>query len=311
MRHGLQGYAGQRPTGPSDRRPGRPVVAVVGAGAAGTLTAIHLVDRAARERRALDIVLLDPRPDIAPRGRLLDHRPAPPAQRPRRRHERPAGRAGPPGRLAARPRPPGRRAGRLRAPRRLRPLPRRDPRRDGRRHPRRRRASTDVSASPHARPVPGGVHLVLAGGSLLAADAVVLAPGIFAPGTAWAPAELRASDRFVADPWAPGALDALDHDRRRRAARRHRAHHGRPRPHPRPARPHPARRLPPRPGARRAHHAVRSRPPRAPSPELAEQRRRPRARPTSRRCAAWCATASPPRCARPATGGRPSTPSGR
>ncbi len=63
MRHGLQGYAGQRPTRPSDRRPGRPVVAVVGAGAAGTLTAIHLVDRASRDRRALDIVLLDPRPD--------------------------------------------------------------------------------------------------------------------------------------------------------------------------------------------------------------------------------------------------------
>ena len=63
----------------------------------------------------------------------------------------------------------------------------------------------------HARPVPGGVHLALADGSVLTADAMVLAPGIFAPGTAWAPDALATSDRFVADPWAPGALDAARH----------------------------------------------------------------------------------------------------
>jgi uncharacterized NAD(P)/FAD-binding protein YdhS len=43
-----------------------------------------------------------------------------------------------------------------------------------------------------------------------AVDAVVLATGIEAPGTAWAPDGLRSSRRFVADPWAPGALDVLD-----------------------------------------------------------------------------------------------------
>ena len=43
-----------------------------------------------------------------------------------------------------------------------------------------------------------------------AVDAVVLATGIEAPGTAWAPDGLRASRRFIADPWAPGALDVLD-----------------------------------------------------------------------------------------------------
>jgi uncharacterized NAD(P)/FAD-binding protein YdhS len=57
--------------------------------------------------------------------------------------------------------------------------------------------------------VPGGVHLALAAGCVLPADAMVLARGISAPGTAWAPAALAASDRFVADPWAPGALDRL------------------------------------------------------------------------------------------------------
>src|SRR6476659_4334421 len=64
MRRGLQGYAGQGPTGPGDRRPASSaVVAVVGAGAAGTLTAIHLVARALRADRALRLVLVDPRPE--------------------------------------------------------------------------------------------------------------------------------------------------------------------------------------------------------------------------------------------------------
>lgn len=54
-----------------------------------------------------------------------------------------------------------------------------------------------------------GLTLRLAGGSELRVDAAVLALGIFAPGQDWVGTELRESGRFVADPWAPGALDAL------------------------------------------------------------------------------------------------------
>ena len=57
--------------------------------------------------------------------------------------------------------------------------------------------------------VTGRPHLALADGSSLQVDAAVLAPGVFAPGTAWAPASLRGSRRFVADPWVPGALAAV------------------------------------------------------------------------------------------------------
>ncbi|MGW7431727.1 FAD/NAD(P)-binding protein [Streptomyces sp. NPDC054861] len=46
-------------------------------------------------------------------------------------------------------------------------------------------------------------------GATLTADSVVLATGPAAGGAGWAPAELRASDRFLAHPWAPGALDAV------------------------------------------------------------------------------------------------------
>ena len=55
----------------------------------------------------------------------------------------------------------------------------------------------------------GMAELVLDDGSLVRADAAVVAPGVFAPGTAWAPAELLDSELFVADPWAPGALDPV------------------------------------------------------------------------------------------------------
>ena len=55
----------------------------------------------------------------------------------------------------------------------------------------------------------GRVDLTLADGTQQRADAAVVAPGVFAPGTAWAPDELVADDLFVADPWAPGALAAV------------------------------------------------------------------------------------------------------
>ncbi|MFD5093989.1 FAD/NAD(P)-binding protein [Amycolatopsis thailandensis] len=54
-----------------------------------------------------------------------------------------------------------------------------------------------------------GLELVLASGSVVTADAAVLALGTFATRTRWAPPWLAGSPRFVADPWLPGALDAV------------------------------------------------------------------------------------------------------
>ena len=67
------------------------------------------------------------------------------------------------------------------------------------------RARARHDPHPHHR-------IALADGTSVVVDHVVLAPGVFAPGTAWAPPALLASDRFVADPWAPGALAAIDDD---------------------------------------------------------------------------------------------------
>ncbi|MEV4949087.1 FAD/NAD(P)-binding protein [Streptomyces sp. NPDC053755] len=60
----------------------------------------------------------------------------------------------------------------------------------------------------------GRLALRLSDGATVTADSVVLATGPASGGSAWAPAELRASDRFLANPWAPGALDAVgeEHD---------------------------------------------------------------------------------------------------
>jgi uncharacterized NAD(P)/FAD-binding protein YdhS len=52
-----------------------------------------------------------------------------------------------------------------------------------------------------------GTTLRLADRSTVDVDAVVLATGTFAPTTSWAPDAL--GDRFVADPWAPGALNGV------------------------------------------------------------------------------------------------------
>ncbi|MFD3975706.1 FAD/NAD(P)-binding protein [Streptomyces cyaneofuscatus] len=76
----------------------------------------------------------------------------------------------------------------------------------------RRRRERVVAAE--SNPATGvGIRVHLHGGGSLDADAVVLALGNQPPGTAWAPAALRASPRFVADPWQPGALAAVPADR--------------------------------------------------------------------------------------------------
>ncbi|MEO3851251.1 FAD/NAD(P)-binding protein [Streptomyces sp. B8F3] len=58
----------------------------------------------------------------------------------------------------------------------------------------------------------GRATLRLADGRTQRADSVVIATGPTPGPRAWAPAALRTSDRFVPDPWAPGALDALAED---------------------------------------------------------------------------------------------------
>ncbi|MDT9687123.1 FAD/NAD(P)-binding protein [Streptomyces sp. P9(2023)] len=58
----------------------------------------------------------------------------------------------------------------------------------------------------------GRFELRLADGGTVTADSVVLATGPAAGTARWAPAELRGSARFIAAPWAPGALDAVGAD---------------------------------------------------------------------------------------------------
>lgn len=61
-----------------------------------------------------------------------------------------------------------------------------------------------------------GVSLSLDDGTTIVGDALVVATGLPAPATAWAPESLQQSERFVADPWAPGALDRIRADDRGR-----------------------------------------------------------------------------------------------
>jgi uncharacterized NAD(P)/FAD-binding protein YdhS len=55
-------------------------------------------------------------------------------------------------------------------------------------------------------------RLRLAGGDVVEVDAAVLALGHLGPELAWAPDALRASSRFIADPWTPGGLDGVPAD---------------------------------------------------------------------------------------------------
>jgi len=58
-----------------------------------------------------------------------------------------------------------------------------------------------------------GVVVEFGDGSRIDADAAVVATGLPTTGTDWAPESLLASPFFVADPWAPGALDVIRRDR--------------------------------------------------------------------------------------------------
>ena len=183
-------------------------VAVVGAGAAGTLTAVQLCETATRRRTPLGLVLLDPAPE-AGRGTAYATRD------PRHRLNVPAGgmscypddpghfarwlcRHGEPSVTAADF------ATRYRYGAYLADtLAQAIVRAQGTVTVRRLRTRAEsCTGTPEGR-----VELHLADGGHLTADSAVLATGPAAPSAGWAPPALRTSARFIAAPWATGALD--------------------------------------------------------------------------------------------------------
>ena len=190
----------------------RPKVVVVGAGAAGSLTALHLARTARRRGTALDLVLLDPAPFRA-RGIAFGTTDD--------RHLLNVPAAG----MSALPEEPGHFvAWRARQHPELLPEPGVfAPRVEwaryldetvglafaaeapvGLRHLRRRAAGLRRDGA--------GIVVTADDGLVHRADAVVLATGERSPGASWAPPALRDSAFFVSDPWAPGALDVVRRD---------------------------------------------------------------------------------------------------
>ncbi|MER6419881.1 FAD/NAD(P)-binding protein [Streptomyces sp. NPDC001137] len=183
-------------------------VAVVGAGAAGTLTAVQLCETATRRRTPLGLVLLDPAPE-AGRGTAYATRD------PRHRLNVPAGG------MSCYPDDPGHftrwlcrhgepsvtaadfatryRYGAYLADTLAQAIVRAQGTVTVRRLRTRAESCTDTPG--------GGLALHLADGGHLAVDSAVLATGPAAPSATWAPPALRTSARFVAAPWATGALD--------------------------------------------------------------------------------------------------------
>ncbi|GAA3807379.1 FAD/NAD(P)-binding protein [Nocardioides panacisoli] len=189
----------------------RPRVVIVGAGAAGSLTALHLVREAGRRSTAVEVVLVDPA-DRWARGTAfgtVDDR-----------HLLNVPAAG----MSALPQDPShfvawrRRHGRSGdtydfAPRREwacyldDTLAEAIGQADGVTVAHRRTRATG------ARLLERGAAVTLADGGELVADAVVVATGLPAAGHDWAPQSLRDSAFFVPDPWAPGALDVVRRSR--------------------------------------------------------------------------------------------------
>ncbi|WP_406320403.1 FAD/NAD(P)-binding protein [Streptomyces sp. NBC_00519] len=183
-------------------------VAVVGAGAAGTLTAVQLCETATRRRTPLDLVLLDPSPE-AGRGTAYTTRD------PRHRLNVPGGG------MSCYPDDPGHftrwlcrhgeptvtaadfatryRYGAYLADTLAQAIVRAQGTVSVRRLRTRAESCTDTPD--------GRVDLHLADGGHLTAHSAVLATGPAAPSAGWAPPALRTSTRFVAAPWSTGALD--------------------------------------------------------------------------------------------------------
>ena len=191
----------------------RQTVVIVGAGAAGTLTAIHLLRAAGRRSSSLEVVLLDPG-DRWGRGvafgthdeaHLLNVPASGMSAFPENpgdfaawnaRHD-PVGDAGPAAFL----------------PRRRFALYLDDTLAQA-------IASTGGGVSLRhvragatgVRRTPTGVTVLTSDGRDLVADAVVVATGLPPVGHGWAPEALQDSAFFVPDPWQPGALDVVRRD---------------------------------------------------------------------------------------------------
>ncbi|MFJ5533515.1 FAD/NAD(P)-binding protein [Streptomyces sp. NPDC093261] len=185
----------------------RHTVAIVGAGAAGALTALQVCETATRRRTPLDLVLIDPAPEA---GRGVAYATADP----RHRLNVPAGG------MSCYPDDPGHltrwlcrhgepavndadfvtryRYGAYLAD----TLGQAVVRAHGVVRVRRVRSRAEGCADTAG----GRLELRLADGGCLTADSAVLATGPAAGNGAWAPPGLRTSPRFVAEPWAPGAL---------------------------------------------------------------------------------------------------------
>lgn len=190
----------------------RPRIVVVGAGAAGTLTALHLLRTAGRRSTGLDVVLVDPA-DRWGRGTAFGT--------PDQAHLLNVTAAG----MSALPEDPGHFVAWL-----DRELPERvDPHSF---QPRHRfalylhdtladaRAAAPLASLHHVRTqaiavgrTAEGVAVRTADGREVTGEALVVATGLPTVGHAWAPQALRDSAFFVPDPWAPGALDVVRRDR--------------------------------------------------------------------------------------------------
>jgi uncharacterized NAD(P)/FAD-binding protein YdhS len=192
----------------------RPTVVVVGAGAAGTLVAIQLARTAGRRSTGLDVVLVDPA-DRWARGvsyGTVDDQ-----------HLLNVPAAG----MSALPEEPGHFVA-WRA--RVEGADGRDPAAFASRRSYARYLDDTLSEAMagaagqvgvrHVRSravgvrrTPNGTVVSTSTGHDLEADALVVAIGLPSAGVDWAPEALQRSAFFVADPWAPGALDVVKRDR--------------------------------------------------------------------------------------------------
>jgi uncharacterized NAD(P)/FAD-binding protein YdhS len=189
-----------------------PRVAVIGAGAAGSLSALHLARAARRRGTALDVVLVDPALHRA-RGTAFG------TTDPQHLLNVAAGG------MSALPEDPGHFvAWRARQHPELMTEPGVfAPRVDWGRYLDETLgqafAADDAISLRHLRVRATGLRRDDAGvtistddGQVVVADAVVVATGERPPGVGWAPEALQRSAFFVPDPWAPGALDVVRRD---------------------------------------------------------------------------------------------------